>query len=195
MMLADAAQRVHSLAIQQPKITGIQGNVHARDFVDQAIKQLRCPQLEFGLALALGAHRVHHLVALFPLGHHVQDDAGRVLQVSVDDDHSLALSVIRTCGNGDLMSKISGEVDDVHPRILLVQVQHDFVGSIPTAIVDQHQLPRLSQRFHGFGDALVELGQDGFLVVDRCDNGDGRAGGGCGFFGHGMRCAGVDEAG
>ena len=106
-------ERIRHLAVNQSKISRIFRNIDDTQGIERAIEEFGCPQLEQTLLFAMFAHSVNHMVSLLPGRHHVGDHFGRVLQIAVNQDHSLAARVFDTRRNGHLMSKIAGKAQ--HP--------------------------------------------------------------------------------
>ncbi|MNR61102.1 hypothetical protein D3C85_1827470 [compost metagenome] len=57
--------------------------------------------------MALKPLGINHLIALFPLGDHLQNDLRRVLKIRINYNHRLPLGIIHPGRNGDLMAEIT----------------------------------------------------------------------------------------
>lgn len=51
------------------------------------------------------------------------DFFGEVLQVCVHHEHEFAVCVVESCGNGDVVPKVSGKLDDTDAWVLLMEVR------------------------------------------------------------------------
>ena len=170
MPLAHLRQRIDSLAIHQPEIPGIERDLNIGDAVDQTVKQGCRGFLKPGLALTLRAHGIHDFIALTPFPNQIGDDLRRVLQISIHDDYGTTLAEVHPCSHGDLMPKIPGENNRNHTWIFFANRFDPLRGAIRRSIVDENELPWLTQVIQDRLHPIVELRKRLDFVVDRhCD--------------------------
>ncbi len=174
-MLAHVAQHLDNFFVHQPEVAGINRDIDIGDSVDDAVKQLGREELEPAFALARGTDGVDNLKASLPALDHFEDQFGRVLQVGVNQDDGVTGRVVHARRNRGLMAEVASKVNHLDARILLGQRVHHLHRAVTTAIVDQHQLPRLASRVHDFGDARVEDIEVALFIVDGRDDGILRA--------------------
>ena len=120
VVLAHRHQRVHNAPIEQAKVARVAWDLDGRDTRDQPIERRGGQQLETGLARAPGTLGVDHLDAGLPTRNQLRDNLGRILQIGVHDDDGVATSVVKSCGDGNLMAEITREIDHTHAGIALV---------------------------------------------------------------------------
>ena len=159
MVFAHLLEGVHNLAIHQSKIAAVLGDVQIGQPIDQAIEESGGDALKPSLAPAGGAHRQHQFCATLPLRHQVQNDLGRVLQISVYHHHSFPAREIHPGGDGDLMPEITRQTEHTHACIFRLQCAHNLQGAIGAAVIDQKQFGRAIQPVHHRARAPVKLGQ------------------------------------
>ncbi len=177
--LGHRLQRVHHAAIHQPEVARVERDRRVRHGVDQAVEDLRRPQLDRGLAFTLAAHAVDHVDAAAPAREHLQHHLGRILQVGVDQDDRLAFGVGDAGGDGHLVAEVARERHDAHARIAGLDAAQQLEGAITAAVVDEDQLePGLAAAAEHRGEPAVGLGDDVFLVEARHHDGDQRLGAG-----------------
>ncbi len=168
-LFAQPAHRQNHSAVHQAEVTGVERDVHIGDIADQAVEGRRRPQLEFCLTLALGAHCIGDIVPFAPLFDHAQQHLGRILQIGVHHDHSIAIGIVKTGRNCDLMAEVTAEVEHLDAIIAHIQFRQHVDAAVRTAVVDEDHFPALARAFHHLHDAFVEHGNHSFFIPDRND--------------------------
>ncbi len=79
------------------------------------------------------------------------------MQVSVDDDHSVAPGIIQTGGDSDLVTEVTGKVQHLDSRVGSVQLAHELRRAVAAAIVDEYKFPRIAGLVHHLLDTPVEF--------------------------------------
>ena len=106
-------------------------------------------ETEDGFALAGTSDAVNDLESLAPLGDHLGDHLGRVLEVGVDQDDGVAPGVLYSCRDGGLMAKVSREGQDPDPGVQSLDIAKQTQSPVTAAIVDVDQfVRRLDSRQH-----------------------------------------------
>ncbi len=103
---AHAAQRLGHAAVHQAEITRVGRNLALGHPLEQSVEKFCGEKLEGGLARPGAALTVGDVGAVFPGGHHFDDDLGRVLQVGIDEHDHIALRHIQAGGDGGLVPKL-----------------------------------------------------------------------------------------
>ena len=166
--LAHRQQRVQRAAVEQPEVARVGLEVDLRELAEEPVEPRRGGELEGGLALALLAHHVDDVGALAPLGDHVGDQLGRVLQVGVDHRDGVADGVLEAGGQRRLVAEVAREVHDAHARVGGGEPVEDLGRAVGAAVVDDDQLEVEAR--DGRGRAREEHLDELLLVVDRRDH-------------------------
>jgi hypothetical protein len=185
--LRHGEETIERLAVDEPKIADIARDFDVAELGEQAVEEIGGDALEAALALARQPLGVDDLVALFPLGDHVEDDFGRVLQVGVHDDDRAAHGVLHARGDRDLVAEIARQLDEA---ITLVGAGLGFEDNRPGVagpIIDEDHLGGRVERVEQRIQPPQQNRQNGFLVVDRQDQRIDGAHGGAGLGGDGSR--------
>ena len=121
------------------------------------------------------AHREHDLGAGTPCGHKLGNQFGWILEVGVHGDGRIGgADTGQTRGEGGLMTKVAGEIQQPETGICGDLGRDDFAGLVATAVVDEDGIPvHIGRRSeHGF-QPPKQFGQDRGFIEDRDDDGDG----------------------
>ena len=97
------------------------------------------------------------------------DQAGRILQVAIDDDHGVTLGVVQACAKGGLVPEIPAEVDNFVVGVSGQEAFQDFPGAVLGTVVHENQFVFDGLEFL-FQNA-VSLRDDFFFVVNGNDDG------------------------
>ncbi len=137
--LGQGAQRADHAAIEQAKITGALGNLHARAGRHQPVETAHADALDDAFIAAIAPHRVHHVVAGPPAPHHLRHARQRMLKIGVDQQHGVADGGINARGQRCLLAEIARqfEIQEWIPRC---ELGHHGAGVIAAAIIDDHDL-------------------------------------------------------
>lgn len=96
-----------------------------------------------------------------------------ILQVAVHDDHSVAARMVDPRADGDLMPKVTRQMQRRQPRIARRQPSKQQVRAIGATVVDQQHLPCVLRRF---GDNAIQTSrqfrQRIALIIKRNHNGN-----------------------
>jgi hypothetical protein len=87
---------IHHGTVQQAEIGGTRMDVHVGEAPQQGVEKPGGDALEQGCAPIVATDRVHHIVARAPLGDQGGDELGRVLQVAIKADHTIALCMVQS---------------------------------------------------------------------------------------------------
>ena len=172
-LLGKAQQRVERAPAHQAEIAGIERDLDLGQLRQQPVEDLGRAPLERGLAGARAPDRIDH-VGLLPLHFldHLRQQLRRVLKVGVDDQDPLARAQVEARGQSELVAVIARQVDGDQPRIGDGELAHDLPAAVARAVVDQDDLIIVpGDRRGGLGDAGVELGEAGLLIVAGDDDG------------------------
>ena len=94
--LFQRVERIHHLAVQQAEIADIVGDRMFRQVVEKTVEAVRRAPLDGGVGRAVDAARIDHVGARAPLGDHLGNQVGRILQVDIHRDHGGACGM--PCG-------------------------------------------------------------------------------------------------
>ena len=130
-------RRQHAL-VDEAEIGAARRDVHRRQGVQQAVIPLGRLPLEKAYALRVLAYRLHDVVAFPPILNQLGNHFRRVLQVAVHHDDSVASGVVHAAGNGQLMTKITGQQKRTHVLVLLRQPAEQQRRRIPGSVVDKY---------------------------------------------------------
>src|ERR1700734_4030806 len=120
---------------------------------------------------ALGTPAADNVVAFFELGEEVGDLVGRVLEISVHGENTVALSVIKTSGKSRGLAEVAAKLDDENTRIYGCNLFKQTVGAVAGAVVNEDQFEGLSYVLHDGLEAVVQSGDVLFFVVEWNDDG------------------------
>ena len=101
------------------------------------------------------------------------DLVGIILKVGVHRDDELAAGAVEASAVGGRFAKVSAKLDDLNPRIPLMEGGKHLDRPIGAAVVDKHHLEALGPAVHHLGDPAVQGRQAFLLVVDRKNKGKG----------------------
>ncbi len=136
--------------------------------------------LEAAFALARQALGVDDLVALLPLGDHVEHDLGRILEIGVHDDDRLARGAVHAGGDRDLVAEIARQLDEAVAAVGARLGLEDDGAGVARSVVDEDRLGGRVERIEEGVEPAQQDRQDGFLVEDgddqRIDGSHGGAG-------------------
>src|SRR5205085_3576471 len=110
--LRHCEQTVNNFAVHQPKVARIKRHLRLRNSIDETIVGFRGPELESCLSFTFHALTVSYLVARAPAAYHFRDDFGRVLQVSINNNHCIARSIFKPSGHGYLVAEVARQAKD-----------------------------------------------------------------------------------
>ncbi len=171
VQLAVETQAVHDL-----RPVGLEPAVHvvqthagerARNAVEEAGKK---PPRDRIAAMRLPAG--DKIEALVQLGEQSRDLSGIVLQVAVDGDHGLSLSLVEAgheCGG---LAEVAPESNDADVLLGVVQPSERGECSVGGAVVDEDRLPRGAERLERRPELVVEQCDASLFVMHRYDDGD-----------------------
>ena len=117
----EAPQRLDSSPTHQAKISRVQRNIRGGHATQQSIKQRRRSPLEQTFAAATFPHGDDDIESLPPLLDEAWNDLRGVLQIGIHHHHRRSGSVVKTGGNGNLMTEVPGEADILHSLVLGAQ--------------------------------------------------------------------------
>ena len=123
-------------------------------------------------------------------GHHFRKKLGLILQVGIDNQGTVASTMLQSRGQCHLMTIIAHQVDRNDMGVALRQHGHHRQGGIGRAVIDQHKLVRVVHGLPTDGThAPVQFRQARSFVIAGRDNRQGairaNALGGCRLeFGH-----------
>jgi len=165
----EVLELVHHAAVHEAVVAGIGRNVDARELADEAVEAERGKALEDSFALALVPLRVNDLVALAPLDHHLVDQAGRILQVAVDNHYRIAGGMVEARAEGGLVAKVTAEVDNLVVRVARKQALDNFAGAVLGTVVHENEFVLVFLEF--LLEDAVRFGNDFFFVKNGNDYG------------------------
>ena len=108
--------------------------------------------------MTLAAHAVHDLEALAPALGHGQHRLWRILEVGVHHDHRPARGKIQARRDRHLVAKVPRQLEQLEPRVALVQIEHQRVAVVSTAVVDEDDLGVSVEVLEQPRQPLIELG-------------------------------------
>ncbi len=96
---------------------------------------------------------------------------GIVLQIAVHGDHVLAFGVIEARGQRRGLSEVAAQLHHDNPAIDGGNLLQQPKGVVLAAVVDEHQLERLTRSFHYDLQTIVKLGDILLFIMKRDDDG------------------------
>ena len=105
--LRHGAERVDGLAVDEPEVADVGGDVDVGQRTDELVEQRCRPKLQARFAVSADTQRVDDLEALPPLRGEVEDDFRWILQVGVHHDDGVAGRAVHAGRDRDLMSEIA----------------------------------------------------------------------------------------
>ncbi len=173
MLLRHAVENIQHAARHQTEIAGIDRQVGVADPPHQPIEQRRGAALEYAFALPLAAKAVDHVgIGALHQPPHLAEQFGRVLQIGVNGQNTLATAGVEAGGNRQLMAVTARKIDRHHTWIAAHQIRHDRPGAIGGAVVEQDQfIIGADSRLRGGRHAAVKF-LDALLFIEaRRDDG------------------------
>ncbi len=107
--LAQPAERGDGLRAHEPEVADVDRDVDVRPALQEPVEDVRRPELERALALALRALRVDDLVALVDPLQHLAEELGRILQVGVHDGDDAPARGVDARGERHLVAEVARE--------------------------------------------------------------------------------------
>ena len=104
---AHGEQRVKRAPVQQPVIAGLGLQADGGDAGEEPVEERRRTAFERGLTGAPPANRVYDVAAGAPLGQHVGDELGRVLQIRVEHHDGVAAGVVEARRECQLVAEVA----------------------------------------------------------------------------------------
>ena len=144
--------RVDRLAVEQAEVAGAARDIAAREEVEQPVEGLSIEFSERSVGLAVDAVAVDDLVAVAPLRQELERHLGRMLQVRVHDDGSVAARVFQPGRDRQFLAEIAAEGDRGDPRLALM-LHWRSLSSV--ASVEPSSTNRISQRSGTRASTLV----------------------------------------
>src|SRR5262249_14723750 len=92
----------------------------------------------------------------------------RILKVGVHDDHRVAGREVDAGGQRDLVAEVARQPDEPEPRVVARGLEHQLVGAVAAAVVDEDRLRVAVERLHHSREVRDELLDHALLVV--CGN-------------------------
>ncbi len=86
-------------------------------------------------------YTIDHIEPFAPSLEHVAHDLRGILQVSVHDDDCIPFRVVHACSDGELVTKVARERQELEAWLRLADCIKQLVGAILRAIVDEDHLP------------------------------------------------------
>ena len=141
----------------------------AAELGHQPIGDLRRNATHDEVVDALFAPAADDVVTLAQFLQEQRNVVGIVLQIAIHGDHVLAFGVIESGGQRGSLAEVAAQLHHYHAAIDRGNLLQHPEGVVATAIVDKHQLERLAGSFHHDLQAVVELGDILFFVVEGYD--------------------------
>ena len=168
--LAVLAQLVDHLAVDEPEVPGVLGDVDRGHLAEEPVEAVGGELLERRV-LARAALRIDDVEALFPLLEQLQRDPRRVLHVAVHDDRGVRVDQVEPGGDGHLVPEVARQLDHGDPGVAVAQLGELLERAVAAAVVDveEAEVVLAGQRRGHLVDGGVQQVDVLFLVVDRED--------------------------
>ena len=127
------------LAVKKLEIGGV-GHIYIGRIADDPVETFRCKCMRRALLPAVSLHSLYDLVSLFPETVHLYDFFRRMLQITVDHDRAIALTLGKPCEHRRLFPEISREGYTADAEISLVRFLYASPGGVRRAVVDEEKL-------------------------------------------------------
>src|SRR3954451_11265244 len=167
--LPHRAERVEGSAIDETEVADVERNVDVAHPPEEAVEGRSRRALERRVALPLLTDGVDDVVTVAPARGELERDLRRVLQVGVHHDHGVTGRDVQAGGDGDLVSEVPGEPQELEARVGGPRRAHPLVARIARPIVDQNHLRGPVEAVEEARQAAHELRYRVLLVVDRDD--------------------------
>lgn len=165
---------LHDAPVHQPEVPRVDRHVHVGDPPEQPVEALCRPAHETA-ALAVGTLAVHDVKSLPPLPDEVADQLGRVLEVTVQQDHRVAGGDPHSAREGALGAEGPGMRDHDDPGIALGQTAQDLTAVVRTTVVHEDDLVVHPDLREDRGETLVHDRDGARVEVARDDRADALA--------------------
>ncbi len=168
-------ERIDHRTSNQAETAGTAGRIAGyRKPAHHPVEPIHCPRSGRAI-VASGARAPDDVEAVAPASHEVADQRRWILEVGGHHDGRVAAAVVDARGNRDMTAEIARKTQGVDAIVAFTQCRQHFERTIATAIVDEHELPRIiAERLHHFGDPVVKSAQVAVLVEDRHHDGQQR---------------------
>ena len=115
--LADTIEGVDGLAVEQAEIAGAVGQLGAAQGFEGPVEHPRSHPDDGCVRGAVATLAIDNVVARVPAGNEIGDHLGRVLQITVHDDHTVAAGMLETGGYRDLLAEVAAEGNRLIARV------------------------------------------------------------------------------
>src|SRR6185437_10519104 len=153
--------------IEQAKVAGVAGDGDDGDPVDDPVADVGDEAFDQRLPLARRALRDDDLVAGAPETDHLRDQAGRVLQIAVDDDDRLTAGIGEAADRGGGLPEPARKEQELHPWVAGVLGADQLDGAVGARISDEDDLVVLGHLGEDRANGGQELGKRLLFVVNR----------------------------
>jgi hypothetical protein len=156
--LRHRAERVDDATVREAEIARGCRDLNGRQLAEQPVVDARCVALHPAFR-ALGHDAVDDVVPFAPARSELREQLGRMLKVTVHHDNGVAASELDPGGDGQLMSEVPGEVNDLDARIAAMQLEHQRVAHVGAAVVHEDHFDLAVQLRKHLLEATVQLAQ------------------------------------
>jgi hypothetical protein len=144
VLLRHRVQDVEGAEADQPEVPGVERDLDVDRAIEDSVEEGGGDLLAEALPLAPGALAVDHVAAGVHALHHGAPELGGIPQVRVDED-PLSPADQQPRRQRQPVSVVARQVDADAVRVRSGEEEHHLPGAVPRAVVDQHDLVRVSR--------------------------------------------------
>jgi hypothetical protein len=130
---------MHGSVAQQVKIPRVEDDFGFREFPQISIEHRGSQPLETRLAGTFDSDSIDEIVTLPPFLKKLRNRFGG-LEIGIHDKYGVTAAKVKTCGERKLMAKISAQLNEFDPRVILTKFLSHLTRVVAAAIIDANNL-------------------------------------------------------
>ena len=171
--LRQLVQRLDGAPTEQAKISNVLGNRYLGQAVDNPIKPMCRSFFEPGFPLSAAPAHVDNIGALAPGFEHGGYQLRWILQVRINQDHSVAARQLQTGAHGRFLAEISTQSCDAYSRMRSLQFFENAQRLVLAAVIHIDDFPTALDIGQRGQQARMKNRQHVFFVIGRHHNAQG----------------------
>jgi hypothetical protein len=140
--LSERLERMHRAPIHKSEVSGVSRNLESGYFLEDSIERECEELLGSGFALPASSLSIDNIVSITPALEHLRNEFGRILEVCIENYDHLALGLIQSTGDSELMAKVASQANGLYEALLLRILADERPSVVLAAVIDQHDLKR-----------------------------------------------------
>ena len=140
MLLIECVQGIDGATTEYAKVTGIFRDANFTDALNNAIEKMCCGPFQQGLALAMCALCVYHIIPILPFMDQFRYQLRWVLQVCVNNHNSITGGLMQARSQGNLLAEVTAQINQGYVVVCMLQLPDGGQCVVSAAVVDVDDL-------------------------------------------------------